>query len=99
MTESETHVFQLPCKKELTVIKDGTHYRLVAGNPGETCHMFLEVVGNLVSEIPKERQLKILKGKTVHQTDPNDNGYICEKGIAGNKGCIHRFYKFLRDGK
>lgn len=99
MQESETHRFTAPCAQEFRITKSGGHYSLVVGNPGEKCHILLEIIGKLISELPKEKQLEILFGTTVSPTDPKDRGYICEKGYAGNKSCIHRLYRFIKEGK
>jgi hypothetical protein len=97
--ESETHNYKMPCEKTLHITKCGKHLSIRIGKSGDCQHVLLEVLGRLISILPKEEAIKALKGDMT-KVDGNSQyfEYICERGVAGNKCCISKVIEVL-EGK
>jgi hypothetical protein len=85
--ESETHLYTAGCgiKLHITKCEDGTI--LIRAEKSGTCKSALwQCIGMLISQVPKEKAIKIL------------HGFECDKGIAGNKSCCDKIARML-EGK
>jgi hypothetical protein len=98
MISSKTHNYKAPCERTMHITDTGKELIVNIDKCGSCKSILLEVLVQFINEIPRAKAVEILSGEW-DKTNSIFKGYTCDKGIAGNKSCVDRLAKYLREGK
>jgi len=86
--QSKTHHIKAPCGKFTMHITEAGEEVLIQVDKSGSCRAVLfEAIAKLVSELPREKAINILKH------------YQCESAIVGNQSCLDKVAKILKEAK
>lgn len=103
MKESKSHNYQMPCEKskdvfrKLHIIDTGDEVLISTDKSGECLSVLWEVLAKFINAVPREKAIEILSGAWDKSGKAEDRCYTCDKGYAGNKSCVDRVAKYLKE--